>query len=231
MAQPWIDADEPGLRVRALSGKTLVGAVIVPIKMRVEVDRPDQCRHLVTLDVDMIDGEATVTQLTVVSERPQLPPSPVTVDDLAGLPAPGEAFMVDDSDDGPPVSPSVTGTDLRRIPVERWLVEAIRTIGQPAEPTTSGRLRAGGAGTADPKVIAELVRRRGELGAWKLDADHLTQVARLYEDAERLHLRPVKYVQEKFGERSGQPIPRGTASRWIDMARERGYLPRKGRKR
>ena len=230
MAQPWIEAGEPGLRVRAGSGKTLVGAVILPLKMRVEVYRPDQCRHHVAFDVEMIDGEATVTQLTVTSQRPEWTPPPVTAADLAN--APDAAYMVaDDDDDGPGVSPSVSGTDLRRIPVDRWLIEAIRTIGQAAEPTTAGRLRAGSVGTADPQVIAELIRRRGELGAWKLDSDHLTQVARLYEDAERLHLRPVKYVQEKFAERSGEPIPRGTASRWIEMARDRGYLPRKGRKR
>jgi transposase len=68
-------------------------------------------------------------------------------------------------------------------------------------------------------------RRPHTKGPWKLDDEHLGEVARIYRESVYLG-QPVESVAEYFG------VPRPTASRWVAKARDRRLLepPSKGAK-
>lgn len=76
---------------------------------------------------------------------------------------------------------------------------------------------------ADPEVDggkarwAEMMRQNGPVDST------LREVAAIYRHAESMGARPVKMVTETFD------LPRTTATRWVRMAREKGFLePKKG---
>jgi hypothetical protein len=113
--------------------------------------------------------------------------------------------------------PSVTGSNLREIPVETVLRSAFRLV------ATGGS--GGPLGDDDERVLDQAfasyrrsVEQKGR--GRRLTDDHLQAVAYVYLSAEAMGAAPTEAVKQVF--RLGA---RSTAARQVHLARERGFLP------
>ena len=109
--------------------------------------------------------------------------------------------------------PSLTGHEVRRIPISEWVAFACSmvAVGNQGARSSDAEWRSEGYREDMERIVKRSTRRR-------LDDDFLRDVARVYRA--NANLAPTAAVRETFG-----PIEYPTASRWVKLARERGFLP------
>lgn len=106
-----------------------------------------------------------------------------------------------------PGGPPVTAEALRRIPVGRYLREA----------ADSG-LTVWEVDAADPRMTHVFEPPPRDFAEGGMTDDVLREVARLYHWALATGDAPLGLLEREYG------IPRGKASRWISVARRRGFV-------
>lgn len=113
----------------------------------------------------------------------------------------------------------VTGQKLRRLPVER----IIRSVLHAAASDNEGRPLDW---TAAEEDFSAALTVGNPTARWALTPEHLQGVARVYREAVANRNRaPVEEVAAHFGRLRGRKVPRATAARWVQKAREGGrYL-------
>lgn len=112
--------------------------------------------------------------------------------------------------------PSLTGHELRRLPLAQWVTFACSMVGfanQGGVKTTDAEWKSEGERQAIERVVRKAGRRN------KITAEFLQDVARVYRAAVDEGRSPVEEVRETFG-----PMGHSTAARYVKLAREGGYL-------
>lgn len=115
-----------------------------------------------------------------------------------------------------PGRPSLTGHELRRLPLAQWVTFACSMVGvgnQGGAETTTSEWATEGYRQAIEQVVRKAGRRN------KITAEFLQDVARVYRAAVAEARSPVEEVRETFG-----PMGHSTAARYVKLAREGGYL-------
>jgi hypothetical protein len=106
-----------------------------------------------------------------------------------------------------PGGPAVTAEALRRVPVARYLREAVAT-----------GLTVLEVDAADPRKTHTFVPPAVDFAEGGMTDEVLREVARLYHWALATGDAPLGLLERDYD------IPRGKASRWISTARRRGYV-------
>jgi hypothetical protein len=172
-----------------------------------------------------LSGEVEIVPGIVGPERIDAVVRPATIATKARVPDPIVRVEIEfDHDQHRYVCDQVTvhpGTTevLRQVPVERLMVEELAKAGLMPTVTTVGvtdsvGLSDGGSRTLEPwgRSVAEEVIEHGPTD------QALRWVAHLYRWGFAVSYGGTKAVEELLG------LPRSTAGRWVEMAREAGYL-------
>lgn len=112
--------------------------------------------------------------------------------------------------------PSLTGHELRRLPLAQWVTFACSVVGfanQGGIQTTAEGYRTEGYRQSIEQVVRKAGRRN------RVTEELLQDVARVYRAAVDEGRSPVEAVQETFG-----PIGHSTAARYVKLARDGGHL-------
>lgn len=113
-----------------------------------------------------------------------------------------------------PARPSLTGHELRRLPLADWVAFACSMVGvgnQGEVRTTSAEWQSE-AYRADLEGVVRRSRRRNTV-----TDDFLRDVARVYRA--NADAAPIEAIREAW------PSAHSTAARWVKLARDRGFLP------
>jgi hypothetical protein len=113
--------------------------------------------------------------------------------------------------------PSLTGHELRRLPIAEWVIYACSAAGfanQGGVRTTEADFESEG----ERRAIEDAVRARAKRKNRRTTPAFLQDVARVYRGS--TDTPPVEAVREAFG-----PIGHSTAARYVKLARDAGYLP------
>lgn len=111
--------------------------------------------------------------------------------------------------------PSLSGHELRRIPIAEWVTFACSAAGfanQGGIRTTDAEWESEGERQAVEQVVRRARRRNN------ITPDFLRDVARVYRA--NADSAPVEAVREAFG-----PMGHSTAARYVKLARDEGFLP------